>query len=80
LTLVLLLALLPLAHGPRVGVILCDAVATLFLVAIFLVVFRSRPQRVVALAVAETAIPSNWGTYAFPDERPSPSARERILR
>jgi hypothetical protein len=37
LTLVLLLALLPLAHGPRVGVILCDAVVTLVLLTIFLV-------------------------------------------
>jgi hypothetical protein len=65
LTLVLLLALQPLAHGPRVGIILCDAVGTLVLLAIFLIVFRSRPQRVVALAAAATAIAGNWGAYVL---------------
>jgi hypothetical protein len=50
LTLVLLLDLQPLAHGPRVGVILCDAVANLVLLAIFLVVFRSSGGRLKGLA------------------------------
>jgi hypothetical protein len=65
LTLVLLLALQPLAHGPRVGEVLCDAVGTLVLLAVFLVVFRSSLHRVVALAGAATAIASNWGTYVL---------------
>jgi hypothetical protein len=63
LTLVVMLALQPLSHGPRVGVILGDAVGTLVLLAIFLVVFQGRRQRAVALAATATVIGSNWGTY-----------------
>jgi hypothetical protein len=67
LLLVLLLALLlqPLAHGSLAELILFDAVATLFVLTVFLAIFETPRQRLIALAAAATAIASNWAGYAL---------------
>jgi hypothetical protein len=68
LALIVLLVLQPLAHGPVGGLILFEVVATLVLLAIFLVVFERALHRLVALAAAATAIACNWAGYVLPGQ------------
>jgi hypothetical protein len=65
LTLVIMLGLQPLAHGYFAGLILFDALGSIVLVIVFLIIFKGRLQRGIALLGMPTAVACNWAAHVL---------------
>ena len=65
LLLVVGLVLQPLAHGWLFGLVFYDVLLTLLLLAVFLVVFERRWERLVALGIAVPALVSGWAGHGL---------------
>jgi hypothetical protein len=70
LLLVLVLALLahPLTGGTAVGSFVFDALMTVVLLTVFLIIFRRKWERLAALILVAPAVVSNWAGYALSGE------------
>jgi hypothetical protein len=72
--LVLLTALLltvvaqPLAAGPAAGLVVYDALTTLALLTVFVVIFERQWERIVALVLLAPAVVCNWAGYGLRGE------------
>jgi hypothetical protein len=65
LTVGLMLVVQPLAHGFLVGLILFDVLVMLLVLAVFLIVFQRRRERLLSLVIALPALVGNWAGHCL---------------